>query len=219
MKKVFAILLVLTLFAGAALFAEASVNTGAHRLTVSSLVDQIVPQFSFFGTLNSDYATDAIKAKTEAEADDAELDSLRDISREDITVYFTIQQSSALKKDGTPENYARFNQVLTFSVSIGDLVEQDPYGGRTAASVHGQLLENSAAPGTVMTYTGYKDGESRTLDNAIENSYDDLVFTSIYNGRVNNSQEIGHFAAIWYKDTRIPAGTYEADVKVTIATN
>lgn len=217
MKKVFVILLVLTL-AVCCVFADASVNEGSHRLTISSLVDQIFPQFAFYGTLNSDYSTDVVKAKTDNESGEAEIDSGLDVSENDITVYFIIKQNSALKTDGTEAAYARYNQVLTFSISIGALTEQDPYGGRAAATVAGQIVSNSAVAGSATTYTGYKEGESKTLNNAISNSYDSLVFTSIYNGRVNNSQEIGRFAAVWYKDTTIPSGSYEADVTVTIAT-
>ena len=50
MKKVFIILLVLAVVAGFA-FADPAVNTGNHRLTVTSVVGEVLPQYTVTGTL------------------------------------------------------------------------------------------------------------------------------------------------------------------------
>ena len=226
MKKVFAILLVLALVAGF-VFADsvtATVNTGKQRLTVTSSVVEVVPQFAFYGTTNSDYST-SLSPATVVETDEGKFDgttlaSGKSIADEDITLYFIIKQTGGVEQGtGTPRTYARYNDVVTFTFVIGALTEQSPQTGKDAATGAGSLVANSAVAGTAATYSSKQGGDTKTLTNAIETTVSGQVFTSTYTGKVDGTQEIGRFAAIWNQDDTVPNGEYKADVTVTIAAN
>ncbi len=213
MKKVIAILMVLAIVAGAAFATDPEVNTGLKKIVLTSTVDEIIPQFVFKGTMNSDYSTEAVSV-TDTTA--TELDSELSIADSDIQAYFIILQNAAKDKDNNASDYARYNKNISFAFAIGDLIEQNPGENRTAKQVAGNLVANSAVAAEAGTYTGSQANESKTLTNAITNTLDGLTFTAKYNGRVDNGQEIGRFSAIWYKDSSLPNGEYKADITVTI---
>lgn len=225
MKKFIVILMVLAIVAGFA-FADptpaVTVNEGLKRITLSSEVEEFVPQFVFKGTMNSDYVTDAVTGNTSAvDFDGEELDSLLSIADEDIQAYFIILQNDAKDSNNQSQDYARYNNTITFTFAIGNLVEQNPNtdDNRVAKEVPGHLVADSAVAAGKASYTGWKENQQISLQNAITNSVNGQVFTSIYNGRVNNNQEIGRFSAIWYKDNTLPNGDYMADITVEIAVN
>ena len=226
MKKLIVILMVLAVVAGFA-FADdpvatpaVTVNEGLKRITLTSEVEEFVPQFVFLGTMNSDYETDAVEGNTSADDfDGTELDSKLSIADEDLQAYFIIIQNDAMDSQNQSQDYARYNNTITFTFDIGKLVEQNPNtdDDRVAKEVPGHLVAGSAKAAAAVSYTGWKENEQISLKNAILNSVEDQVFKSIYNGRVNNDQEIGRFSAIWYKDNTLPNGEYMADITLTIA--
>jgi hypothetical protein len=232
MKKVLTILMVLALVAGFA-FADGdptpgTVNTGNHRLIVTSTVAEVVPQFKVTGSLS---ATND-KGSNVAEVADTEyagaaLASKLSIADNTIKVSCVIEQFQGVDATDNTQtfNYARYNKNITFTISASPLTQTSGLeNGKTAKTVAGHIenLEVVAAE----TYqgndgTGNNGTETTTqLSNKITNTETtaETLVTSVYNGRVNN-QNIATFNAIWYADNTAPNGLYKADIIVAIAVN
>lgn len=230
MKKVLTILMVLALVAGFA-FADTTpgtVNEGNHRLTVTSTVAEVVPQFKVTGTLsatNDEGSDDAVVTDTQYAG--AALESKLSIADKTIKVSCVIKQFQGVDATDNTQtfNYARYNKNITFTISASPLTQTTELNGKAAKTVTGHIenLEVVAAE----TYQG-SDGTgsngtantNKQLTNKITNTETtaETLVTSVYNGRVNN-QNIATFDAIWYADNTAPNGLYKADIIVAIAVN
>ena len=228
MKKLITILAIMIVLVGA-VFAEETVNEGKQRITLETDVKESVPQFVFQGSLTGydadDLETALSVADTSAEGSnngklltsDA-LKTNKSIADANILVYFIIKQNAAKFVDGTTPapTYARTQKTIEFSYVIGDLVQQAPENAPstwTAKRIPGHLVASSATKAAAGNFTV----GSTQYDNQIENAVSEQTFTAVYNGRVENGQEIGRFQAQWDQDPTVPNGVYKADITLTIA--
>lgn len=222
MKKVLTILMVLALVAGFAFAVDSTVNYGDQRLTVTSTVGEIVPQFTLKGSLTSYdaglQAADVVES-AHGSLDGKEMASDKSIAEENIQLYCIIYQSSAkVTKTGAAADAARYDKPVYFTIQIGNLVRQLEEGDTTQASVPGHIVTGSATPAAPASATNMRENQAiNNSVNSILNTYANNKFTATYSGRVENDQEIGRFTAEWYKDTTLPDGTYKADVTVSIS--
>ena len=219
MKKLIAILAVMIVIAGAVFATEATVNEETQKITLSTTVKESLPQFLMVGTLNSNYTAGRVNGIVAADnftgtaLTSEALNSTASIADEDINAYFTIyQNTSKLKADGTTMTYARTQMAIDFTFAFGPLTQQDVPQGKTAKTVAGELVTASAATAGTFTVGG------NDYDNQISVTYTaaSKKFTAVYDGRVDNDQEIGTFQIKWAKDPTVPNGTYKADITVNI---
>lgn len=214
MKKLIAILVVMIVLAGV-VFADGNgtVNAGTQRITLKSDVEERLPNFLLQGSM-TDYETALVNANEGAAFAGTELDSEKSIADENIVAYFVIIQNASKKfSDGSASDYARTQKTITFTFAIGNLTQQ---GVQTPKVINGALVAQSAVAAAAGTYEVENDANS-PYTNLITNSVEGQTFTARYNGRVQNGQEIGRFAAQWNKDITAPNGTYKADITVLIA--
>lgn len=230
MKKVLTILMVLALVAGFA-FADlipGTVNEGNHRLTVTSTVAEVVPQFKVTGTLSAtnDSGSD-FAVVTDTQYEGAALASKLSIADKTIKVSCVIEQFQGVDATDNTQtfNYARYNKNITFTISASPLTQTSGLeNGKAAKTVAGHIENLEVVDAE--TYQG-NDGTGSAgtatttqLANKITNTETtaETLVTSVYNGRVNN-QNIATFDAIWYADNTAPNGLYKADIIVAIAVN
>ena len=219
MKKLIAILAVLIVLAGAVFATEGTVNEGTQRITLKSEVEEKLPNFLLKGSLTSYAAieTAATSATNGTAFSGGALNSDDSIADTDITAYFIISQNaSKAASNAADSDYARTQKTISFTFEIGALTQQGVPSGKTAKTIPGTLV--SAQKGTAGSYTVGSNDTASTHDNLIELDYDSTAqkFTAVYNGRVQNGQEIGRFTAKWNKDVTAPNGTYKADITVLI---
>lgn len=220
MKKVFAILLVLAVVAGFVFADAGTVDTSTKKLTVTSSVGIVYPQFKLTGV----YSEDTYTAKnTTTPLDETPITALS-IADNTIKIDCTIAQFGGKNKsDASAVNgYARYKGTVTFDITVGNLVEQTPGEGNDAKEVAGHIIDTDVvAAATYQGFNGTGSGSSATgnqnLTNAIKNTkVSDSQITAKYNGKVVD-QNIGTFSAIWYQDDSVPTGEYKADITVEIS--
>ena len=234
MKKTIAILMVLAIVAGL-------VFAGTATLSVKSLVANKYPGFKLSGT---DQATSGATGNAsyasgwydDENAEFAEgiahgvyvdgsgtINAVNSIAEKDIIVWFTLSQSGSEGVGDSNSRYAKLGRTFDFDITVGNMTLRNaadtayvasPSENQTVAPVDADSGQS------IITYTkaSVTAGNELTILDSTAEDMGTSEFRVIYNGTVQDGQEIGTFKVKWPKKATLEEGKYQADVVVTITT-
>ena len=214
MKKILTVLAILAIVVGSVFAATATTD----KLVLTSDVDEVKPTIKFIGNTDKEGSTNGTALGVETS-----------IADDTIVVDFTIKQYNENKADGA----ARYNKVITFDITVGPLTqaEADKGSATTVYKVAGHIIDLEVADAEEKSgYEGTGSGTEATAVAKVANKIANTISTAVadnptdknstaqvkstYSGRVVN-QDIATFKGVWYQDTRVPSGTYTADITIT----
>ncbi len=199
MKKILAILTVLILTAGM-MFAEPASSSGATAIAVYTSIGPVIPAFQLLYRTNATNA-DGKPFGTESSYTLPQAFSTNlDLSKEDVTAEFYAVIASGARQNA--------DYLLTFEAGAFD-TKSNKVNKPTACS--DSTLEDSID----QQYATYVSASE--ISSATGSSSQSAKISLNGSALVAEQVRLLKFVATWTKDTTIDAGTYSADVTMTVS--